>query len=76
MKKFLLGLLLGLSTTAAMAASNWEIVREEAKMPDGTVLGHIGIVKEGMSVKIANAFTVMTWDELDKAKAVAEATPE
>ena len=75
MKKFVLGLLLGIRTTAAMA-STWEIILREAKMPDGTRLGYISVVKEGMLVKIANASTVFTWDELDKAKAVAEATPE
>lgn len=74
MKKFLLGLLLGVSTTAAMAAP-WAIPMYECKLPDGTRLGLIATVKEGLLVKISDKAIILTWDELSKAKAVAEAIP-
>ena len=75
MKRFVLGLLLGLSTTTAWAMP-WEVILREAKLPDGTRLGYISVIRQGILVKIANATTVFSWDELEKAKAVANATPE
>lgn len=74
MKKFLLGLLLGISTTAAFAAP-WKIPLYVCKLPDKTKLGEISVVKEGMFVLIAYQGVVVTWSELEKAKAVADAIP-
>lgn len=76
MKKFVLGLCLGLSVPAAMAASNWYIPLREAAIPDGTVIGSVGIVKTGIRIKIASAVMVMTWDEISIAKALADERPE
>lgn len=74
MKKFLLGLLIGVTFQGALAATPpWEIPLYECKLGDGTRLGTIGIVKEGVHIVVNHQGIVLSWAELEKAKAVTDA---
>jgi len=82
MKKFLLGLALGLSTSAVMASSvAYPMYR--AVLPDGTVLAKVLLVKEGLAFYINSSqlpenkkTLVLNWDFISKAKAVADSLPD
>lgn len=64
-----------MSTTAAMAATPWIIPLYEFKIPDGTQIGSISVVKEGLLVIVNKKGLIVHWETLEKAKAVADAIP-